>query len=58
MSVSGYSRTKPVEFVAEYFTALRLDKASRDPELDEVMEILGFPPDKLPKGKPAKGKSK
>lgn len=56
--VSGYSRTKPVEFVAEYYTALRLEKVPRDEELDEVMKILGFPPDKLPAGKATKANGK
>lgn len=55
MGVSGYAATKAVEFVAEYYTALRLEKVSRDQELDDVMDILGFPRGKLPAGKPKKG---
>lgn len=56
--VSGYSQTQPMEFVAEYYTALRLEKMSRDKELDDVMVILGFPRDKIPAGKAKSQKGK
>lgn len=58
VKVSGYASSSPVEFVAEYFTALRLGVASRDAQLDKAMELMGFPTDKLPSGKKKAGRRK
>lgn len=56
-SVSLYSQSMPSEFVAEYYTGLRLGVLSRDKDLDKVAEELGFPMDKMPEGKRKRGKA-
>jgi hypothetical protein len=50
-AISGYAMTNPQETAAEYYTSLVLGVAERDPDIDGVMTIIGFPVDKLPQKK-------
>jgi hypothetical protein len=53
-AISGYAMKNPQETAAEYYTSLALGVAKRDPDIDGVMTIIGFPVDKLPPGKKGK----